>query len=88
MLDSGALTAGAVESSDPDNRGAVLAVHSMVGFMGGALGGPAIGVVLDKFGGNSSHIAWFSALIVMGIGSFLVLLIQLRFWYQRQHSEK
>ena len=86
MLDSGALTAGAVESSDPDNRGAVLAVHSMIGFMGGAFGGPVIGVVLDKFGGGNSYIAWFSVLIAMGIGSFLVLLIQLRFWYQIHHS--
>ncbi|PQM60522.1 MAG: MFS transporter [Rhodobacteraceae bacterium] len=79
MLDSGALTAGAVESSDPDNRGAVLAVHSMVGFTGGALGGPLIGMILDFFGGESLLFAWQVSLTTMGLGSLVVFLIQIRF---------
>ena len=82
MLDSGALTAGAVESSDDHNRGAVLAVHSMVGFFGGALGGPVIGFVLDNFGGETSPEAWFYAVIFMGLGSLLVFIIQTKFWVQ------
>ena len=79
MLDSGALTAGAIESSDPDIRGAVLAVHSVVGFTGGALGGPLIGLILDHFGGETSEVAWSCALIFMGLGSLIVFLIQLKF---------
>ena len=79
MLDSGALTAGAVESSDPDNRGAVLAVHSMIGFSGGALGGPLIGGIIDFFGGEHSLIAWQCALIAMGLGSLIVFIIQFKF---------
>ena len=80
MLDSGALTAGAVESSDEHNRGAVLAVHSMVGFSGGAIGGPLIGSILDNFGGETSHFAWLCALLTMGLGSLLVFAIQVRHW--------
>ena len=80
MLDSGALTAGAVESSDDSTRGAVLAVHSMVGFFGGFLGGPTIGFILDTFGGESSHSAWFCAIIFMGLGSLIVFAIQKQFW--------
>ena len=80
MLDSGALTAGAVESSDEDNRGAVLAVHSMIGFSGGAIGGPLIGTILDNFGGESSQFAWFCALVAMGFGSLTVFAIQVRHW--------
>ena len=80
MLDSGALTAGAVESSDDDNRGAVLAVHSMIGFSGGAIGGPLIGTILDNFGGENSQFAWFCALIAMGVGSLIVFAIQIRHW--------
>ena len=78
MLDSGALTAGAVETSDPDNRGAVLAVHSMIGFSGGVIGGPVIGSIIDLLGGETSLIAWQCALIAMGFGSLIVFIIQLK----------
>ena len=83
MLDSGALTAGAVESSDPDNRGAILAVHSMIGFTGGALGGPLIGGIVDLLGGENSLIAWQFALIAMGLGSLIVFIIQFKFRFEK-----
>ena len=76
MLDSGALTAGSVESSDQDNRGAVLAVHSMIGFLGGAMGAPVIGLCLDVFGSKNSADAWFFAILCMGLGSLAVFSIQ------------
>jgi len=88
MLDSGAITAGAVESSDQHNRGAVLAVHSMVGFSGGAIGGPLIGAILDNFGGESSQFAWFCALITMGLGSLIVFLIQVQHWSKSKAEPK
>lgn len=80
MLDSGALTAGTVAASDEHDRGALLAVHSMVGFAGGAVGGPVIGWMLDLGGGAESMDAWFGAVLMMGLGSAIVALIQWRFW--------
>ena len=83
MLDSGALTAGTVAAADQHDRGALLAVHSMVGFTGGALGGPAVGLMLDIGGGADSMNSWFLALLVMGAGSALVGIIQAVFWWRR-----
>jgi MFS family permease len=80
MLDSGALTAGTVAAAAAHERGALLAVHSMIGFSGGALGGPAVGMMLDLGGGEASLDAWFWAILVMGIGSSMVAVIQWRAW--------
>ena len=82
MLDSGALTTGTVEAGDSHDRGALLAVHSMIGFGGGALGGPAVGYVLDQAGGANILGAWFYALLAMGAGSAIVFIVQRRFWRQ------
>jgi MFS family permease len=80
MLDSGALTTGTVEAGDRHDRGALLAVHSMIGFGGGALGGPVVGYVLDQAGGADMIGAWFYALLAMGAGSAIVFSIQRHFW--------
>lgn len=80
MLDSGALTAGVVSVAGETDRGALLAVHSMIGFAGGALGGPAVGMMLDLGGGGDSLGAWSGALLVMGAGSAIVALVQWRAW--------
>jgi hypothetical protein len=80
MLDSGALTTGTVEAGDAYDRGALLAVHSMVGFGGGALGGPVVGYVLDLTGGATMMGAWFFALLAMGAGSAIVFAVQRHFW--------
>lgn len=77
MFDSGGLTAGTVSASDDYDRGALLAVHSMIGFAGGAIGAPIIGYVLDLTGGEGEIFAWSCALFVLGLGSLLVSLIQL-----------
>lgn len=87
MLDSGALTAGTVTAAAPDERGALLAVHSMIGFAGGALGGPAVGLMLDIGGSESQESGWFWAILVMGAGSVVVALIQWRFWRRRGRGE-
>ena len=87
MLDSGALTAGTVTAAAPDERGALLAVHSMIGFAGGALGGPAVGLMLDIGGSESQASGWFWAILVMGAGSVVVALIQWRFWRRRGRGE-
>ena len=82
MLDSGALTTGTVEAGDAHDRGALLAVHSMIGFGGGALGGPIIGHVLDRTGGVGTIDAWFYAVLAMGAGSAIVFFVQRYFWHQ------
>ncbi|MBV8150598.1 MAG: MFS transporter [Candidatus Eremiobacteraeota bacterium] len=72
--DSGALTTGVVDAAEPEVQGATLALHSLVGFLGGALGPIAVGVVLGAFGGTASPFAWLAAFAVMGAGSLLALL--------------
>jgi len=82
MLDSGALTTGTVEAGDAHDRGALLAVHSMIGFGGGALGGPVVGYVLDLTGGVGTIDAWFYAVLAMGTGSAIVFFVQRYFWHR------
>lgn len=69
MGDSAALTGGAVATSMPGQRGATLAVHSILGFSGAFLGPLVIGVVLDACGGETSRLAWGFAFLTMGAGS-------------------
>jgi MFS family permease len=69
--DSSALTAGASGSAKPGQRGATLAVHSTMGYLGGFLGPLVIGIILD-FAGGGSVLAWTLAFghlaIIMIIG--------------------
>lgn len=70
--DSATLTAGVVAAADPRYRGATMAMHSMVGFLGSFLGPLVFGAVLDGAGGESSGMAWgiafasLSAVILIG----------------------
>jgi predicted MFS family arabinose efflux permease len=72
--DSGALTAGLVEASAPEAQGSTLALHSLVGFAGGALGPIAVGTALSIAGGLASGSGWFAALAVMAAGSGVAAL--------------
>ena len=74
ILDSGSLTTGTVVNGDAHDRGVRLALHSMVGFLGGAIGGPVVGFVLDNFGGQTSHLAWFFSFLCLGLGSLVSAL--------------
>jgi len=76
--DSGALTAGVVAASTPENRGAVLAVHSTVGFGTSFFGPFAIGITLDAAGGAMAPGAWAYAYAVMALG---VLVGPLALWW-------
>ena len=73
-LDSGSLTTGTVVNGETHDRGVRLALHSMVGFLGGAIGGPIVGFVLDNFGGQTSHLAWFISFLCLGLGSLVSAL--------------
>ena len=63
-LDSASLTAGAAGTADPARRGATLAVHSMLGYIGGFIGPLAVGWILDA-GGGMSPATW--AVVFVGI---------------------
>lgn len=67
QADSAALTTGAVQGAEDGRRGATLAVHSLVGFVGAALGPLAVGVVLDLSGGGRSVLSWGLAFASMGV---------------------
>ncbi len=67
--DSGALTAGAVAVARPGEQGATLAVYSLVGFAGGALGPLGAGVALGLGGGLGALTAWYLAFAAVAAGS-------------------
>ena len=67
--DSGAITAGVVDAANAGEQGSTLALHSLVGFVGGALGPIAVGVALAFAGGAFSMAGWALALAVMAAGS-------------------
>ena len=72
--DSGALTAGVVDVASRELQGATLALHSLVGFVGGALGPIAVGIAIAWWGGVAAPAAWAAALCVMASGSALAFV--------------
>jgi predicted MFS family arabinose efflux permease len=82
--DSGSLTAGMAIASNPDNRGATMAVHSTVGFGFSALGSWGVGVALDIAGGPLVASAWLLAFLVLAAG---ILLGPLALAWSRLHAE-
>jgi len=73
------VTAGTVQVAEPERRGATMALHSCLGFLGGFLGPLAFGYVLDHAGGGHSVGAWglaFAGSALMCIvGAALVALL-------------
>lgn len=67
--DSGAITAGLVDVAPPQAQGATLALHSLVGFLGAALGPIAVGIALALAGGAASRAGWSAGLAAMAAGS-------------------
>ncbi|MEJ2174810.1 MAG: MFS transporter, partial [bacterium] len=69
-LDSSSLTAGAAGSAAPARRGATLALHSMLGYLGGFIGPFAVGWMLDLAGGMSP-LGWALAfgLVALVVGA-------------------
>ncbi len=78
-LDSSSLTAGSAGTADPARRGATLAVHSTLGYLGGFVGPLMIGVILDLAGGMS-RAAWGAAFLAVAV---LMLLALAAFWLIR-----
>lgn len=67
QLDSAALTTGAVLEAHAGRRGATIAIHSLIGFIGAFLGPLAFGRVLDAAGGQASPLAWGLAFASLGV---------------------
>jgi MFS family permease len=63
-LDSSSLTAGTAGSAEPSRRGATLAVHSTLGYLGGFVGPLAVGWILDHGGANTVE-AWRNAFMMI-----------------------
>ncbi len=75
MADSGALTAGTVSAAHPDQRGATLGVHSMLGFSAGLVAPTAFGMILDIAGGATSGWAWGAAFIALASPNVIAIVI-------------
>ena len=77
--ESASITSGVIESAEKANRGATMAVHSSIGFIGSFLGPIGFGIVLNEFGGHNSSEAWFWAFSSTGsillLGPLLFLLL-------------
>ncbi len=69
MSDSGSLTAGAVAAAGAERRGAVMALHSLLGFGTGFLSPLAFGLVLDAAGGTGVPGAWGWAFALLALGA-------------------
>lgn len=78
-LDSSSLTAGAAGTAEPSRRGATLAVHSMLGYIGGFIGPLAVGWTLD-LGGGMSRATWAAAFLIIASLSAIALAV---FWLMR-----
>ena len=75
MADSGALTAGTVAAAKPEQRGATLGVHSMLGFTAGLVAPTAFGVILDLAGGAQSGRAWAASFIVLALPNLVAIVV-------------
>jgi dipeptide/tripeptide permease len=73
-LDSASLTAGTAGTAEPSRRGATLAVHSTLGYLGGFIGPLAVGLALDLGGGNTPG-AWSGAFAMIAALMALALVI-------------
>lgn len=71
MGDSGSLTAGAVASAEPERRGALMAIHTLLGFGAGFVAPLAFGTVLDAAGGTTEPRAWAWAFALLAFGALL-----------------
>ena len=68
MADSAALTAGLVQATPPEQRGAAMALYSLSGFAAAFIAPLFFGKVLDLAGGGTTLWAWTLAFGTLGLG--------------------
>ena len=71
MADSAALTAGMVQATPQEQRGAAMAVYSLAGFAAAFLSPIVFGISLDLAGGSTSQWAWILAFGLLGVGGMV-----------------
>jgi MFS family permease len=84
-LDSSALTAGTVQTSEKHLRGATMGLHSMAGYAGGFLGPLGVGLVLDLNGGGGA-LGWGLAFGHLGLVTLAGLLVLRRLGRLRREA--
>lgn len=84
--DSGALTSGAVASTPPEMRGAMMAVYSFIGFSTAFLAPLVFGMTLDLAGGNKSVTAWGLAFASIGIFGVMSPLARRLYGRRKMHG--
>jgi MFS family permease len=82
--DSGAITTGVIMAAPEGYRGATMAVHSCIGFMGSFAGPLAFGVALDLTGGGADVGSWGASFAFIGA---VVLLGPILLAYGRGRAE-
>lgn len=70
-IDAGTMTAGVVNAADPAQRGATMAMYSLLGFSAGFISPAIFGAVLDLAGGRDAGMAWGFAFASLGIVAML-----------------
>ena len=82
LADSGVLNGGAVNASDPAQRGNTVAVYGVAAALGGLLGPVLFGVILDHSGGGQDAGSWGWAFASLGMvilaGAITVRLLSWR----------
>lgn len=68
FADVATLSVGAVTSVPPQQRGAAMAIYSLMGFVTGFAGSVIFGLCLEWFGGADSAGGWFAAFLMLGLG--------------------
>jgi predicted MFS family arabinose efflux permease len=71
-LDSASLTAGTAGTAEPSRRGATLAIHSMLGYIGGFVGPLTVGWILDA-GGGMGRGTWAATFLFVALLSAVAL---------------
>jgi MFS family permease len=76
--DSSAITGGLIYTADPGRKGATLALDSLIGFSGAAVGPTLFGLILDLAGGERLHGAWIAAFAAMAAMVLIQLIVVFR----------
>ncbi len=66
-IDAGTMTAGVVNAAEPAQRGATMALYSLLGFGTGFISPAIFGAVLDLAGGRGELMAWGLAFASLGV---------------------
>ncbi len=67
IADSASITSAVIATAEAKVRGATMAVHTLIGFVGAFIGPIIFGFVLDLAGGGDSRLAWGTAFTVLAV---------------------